>query len=81
MLRIGYTNIGGYSNFTIDEWKAKGQSAYQPEWAEDLFETGRAILDVRKPGEWKIGIADSADASMLELADLFKNVIYHVGLG
>lgn len=30
LLRIGYTNIRGFSNFKIDEWKAKGQQAYTP---------------------------------------------------
>lgn len=29
---------------------------------------------MRKPGEWKTGIADSPDTITLELSDLFKNV-------
>lgn len=77
MLRIGYVNIRGFSNFKIDEWKSKGQAAYKPEWAESIFEQGRTILDVRKPGEWKAGIADSPDTVMFELSELFNNVIIY----
>ena len=50
LLRIGYVNIRGFSNFKIDEWTAKGQIAYQPDWVESVYEQGKAVLDVRKPG-------------------------------
>jgi len=32
------------------------------------------VLDVRKPGEWKSGIADTPDTITFELSDLMKNV-------
>ena len=39
------------------------------------------MLDVRKPGEWKSGIADTPDTITFELSDLMKNVRFYVILG
>lgn len=47
---MGYSNIQGSAVFTVDQWKTKGFKAYQPEFSESVFEEGRAVLDVRKPG-------------------------------
>ncbi len=81
LLRIGYTNIRGYADFPIEEWQLKGQQAYKPEWAESLFDTGRSVVDVRKPQEWKNGIADTPDTIMLELSQLFTNVSVSINEG
>ena len=75
LLRIGYTNIRGYANFSIEDWKAKNQSVFNPEWAQSLFDSGRTVLDVRKPQEWKNGIADTPETVTFELSELFTNVI------
>ena len=80
-MRIGYTNIRGFANFKIEEWKQKGHACYIPEFVDSVFEEGRTVLDVRKPAEWKVGIADTKEVVLFELSDLFANVISYLTLG
>jgi hypothetical protein len=39
------------------------------------------VVDVRKPQEWKNGIADTPDTIMLELSQLFTNVSVSINEG
>lgn len=53
LFRIGYINIEGHANFSIEDWKGKNLPFTTPEFVEDIIEPGTTVLDVRKPGEWK----------------------------
>ena len=63
LLRIGYFNIKGYNNFSIEDWKAKGLPTWEPKTVsakEFAADSKGKILDVRNLGEWKAGIIDGA---------------------
>ena len=71
-MRIGYFNIKGYNDFTIDDWKGKGFDIVEPvivdgsALAEDKEKT---TLDVRNPGEWRsTGIVQNA--KLISLSEL-----------
>lgn len=50
LLRIGYFNIQGHNNFTIEQWKAKGYPTWEPKTVsakELLADENRYVVDVR----------------------------------
>ena len=74
LLRIGYTNIDGYSLSSIEELK-KCFDIYQAEYASSVIENGYTVLDIRKPKEWSNGVVKQGDTVLLELSDMYKHVI------
>ena len=55
-MRIGYFNIRGYNDFTIEDWKAKGNETLeitQIDSKQFLDVKEASVLDVRKLAEWK----------------------------
>lgn len=72
LFKIGYINILGHSNFSIDTWKEQGFPVYVPEMVDEAIQPGCTVLDIRKPGEWKDGVVEGA--TLLELTDVVNHV-------
>lgn len=72
MFRIGYINILGHANYPIKEWKEKNFPYMIPDFVEEAKQPNTTILDIRKPGEWKEGIAEGA--TLYTLTDIFNAV-------
>lgn len=61
LLRIGYINVIGHANFSLQAWKDKNYPIVGTPFYDEVPQPGTTILDVRKPSEWKnTGIADGA---------------------
>lgn len=78
LLRIGYFDIRGYNNFTIEEWKAKEYPVWEPKTvtaAELAAAENKSILDVRNEGEWKAGVVEGSKLlSMKEIPQRHEEV-------
>ena len=66
LFRIGYINVLGHANFSLQEWKDKNFPVVKPKVVQEVIEPNTTVLDVRKPGEWKEGIVEGAQ--LLELS-------------
>lgn len=72
LFRIGYINILGHANFSLNTWRQKGYPVYIPEIVDEVIQPNTTVLDVRKPSEWKEGIVEGA--TLYELNEIFNNV-------
>ena len=57
----------------MSEWKDKSHPIVVPEFVDEAAQPNTCILDVRKPGEWKDGVAENA--VLLELNDVWNHVL------